>query len=90
MSRARARSWTRSSECFVTRIAPRPVLFIAAGAREGSGYWLVRHYYEQASEPRQWWHVPEAGHGRVPRIRREEYEQRIVGFFDKALLEEGH
>lgn len=69
-------------------IAPRPLLLIATGPSEDPGFWLVRHFYSKASEPKEWWHVPEAGHGQVPRIRGEEYEERIVSFFDKALLQE--
>jgi fermentation-respiration switch protein FrsA (DUF1100 family) len=71
-------------------IAPRPVLWIATGARDEPGYWLVRHFYDEASEPKEWWHVAEAGHGRIPDVRSEEYEERIVGFFDAALLLESN
>ncbi len=69
-------------------VAPRPVLFIAAGPREEPGYWLVRHFYDQASEPKAWWHVPEAEHGQIPQVRGGEYEEMIVNFFDQALLGE--
>jgi fermentation-respiration switch protein FrsA (DUF1100 family) len=72
----------------LSRIAPRPVLLIATGPTEEPGYWLVRHFYDQASEPKTWWHVPEAGHGQVPRVRREEYEERVVSIFDQSLLRE--
>jgi dienelactone hydrolase len=67
------------------RIAPRPVLFIAAGPPDEPGDWLVRHFYEQAAEPKSWWLVPEAGHGQVPAVRPEAYESKIVAFFDAAL-----
>jgi pimeloyl-ACP methyl ester carboxylesterase len=72
----------------LSRIAPRSVLLIATGPDEDPGYWLVRHFYDKASEPKTWWHVPEAGHGQVPLVRGEEYRERIVSFFDKALLQE--
>jgi len=68
-------------------IAPRPVPWIAAGPANEIGYWLVRHFYDGASEPKEWWHVPEAGHGQIPRLRSEEYGERIVSFFDAALLQ---
>jgi len=70
-------------------IAPRPVLLIATGPNEEPGYWLARHFYDRAGEPKEWWHVPEASHGRVPEVRGAEYEDRIVGFFDAALSPEG-
>lgn len=74
----------------LSRIAPRSVLFIATGPSEDPGYWLVRHFYDSASEPKKWWHVPEAGHGQVPHVRSKEYEEKIVSFFDEALLWESH
>jgi pimeloyl-ACP methyl ester carboxylesterase len=67
------------------RIAPRPVFFIATGPPDEPGDWLVRHFYEQAAEPKSWWLVPEAGHGQVPALRPDEYRARIVAFFDGAL-----
>ncbi|MGD8792215.1 MAG: CocE/NonD family hydrolase, partial [Anaerolineae bacterium] len=66
-------------------IAPRPVLFVAAGPPDEPGDWLVRHFYRQAAEPRAWWLVPEAAHGQVPALRPGEYESMIVSFFDAAL-----
>ncbi len=63
------------------RIAPRPILFIATGRA------LVEHFYQQASEPKEWWEVPEAGHGGSLRTRPQEYEETVVGFFGRALLE---
>jgi fermentation-respiration switch protein FrsA (DUF1100 family) len=70
-------------------VAPRSIFFIAARPPEEPGYWLVRHFYDEASEPKDWWHVPEAGHGDIPRVRSEEYEERVVSFFNQALLREG-
>lgn len=68
------------------QIPPRPVFFLATGPTEEPAYWMVRHYYDLAGEPKTWWHVPEAAHGYIPSLRPEEYETRIVTFFDEALL----
>ena len=68
------------------RIAPRPVLFIAAGPAQDPGHQSVRYFYDRASEPKEWWYVPEAGHGEVPDVRGEAYEERIVEFFERTLL----
>ena len=66
------------------RIAPRPILFISTGRDYGRA--LVQHFYQQASESKEWWEVPETDHGGSPRARPEEYEQIVVGFFNRALL----
>lgn len=65
------------------RIAPRPILFVATGRDYGRT--LVRYFYDRASEPKQWWEVPEATHGASPIVRPDEYENIVVGFFDRAL-----
>jgi hypothetical protein len=70
----------------LSEIAPRPILLIAAGPREEMGYRLPSHYYEMASEAKAMWHVPEAQHGQIPALRPEEYRDRVVTFFDEALL----
>jgi fermentation-respiration switch protein FrsA (DUF1100 family) len=71
----------------LARIPPRPLFFIATGPTEEAGYWLVRHFYDQAGEPKTWWHVLEASHGQIPALYPREYEKRIVSFFDEALLD---
>jgi uncharacterized protein len=65
------------------RIAPRPILFIATG--QDYGRILVRHFFDRASEPKQWWEVPETTHGGSPITRPDEYERVVVEFFDRAL-----
>jgi pimeloyl-ACP methyl ester carboxylesterase len=64
-------------------MTPRPILFTATGQDYGRA--LVRHLYEQSSEPKEWWEVPETNHGGSLRARPEEYEQTVVGFFDRVL-----
>jgi fermentation-respiration switch protein FrsA (DUF1100 family) len=71
-------------------IAPRPILFLATGTNEEMDYRMPRHYYELAEEPKLWWHVPEAGHGGIPALQPDEYRQRILDFFDDALLQQGN
>jgi dienelactone hydrolase len=70
----------------LARIPPRPLLMMASGQPEEPNYWLVRYLYDQAAEPKDWWAVPEAAHGQIPVLRPAEYEDKIVSFFDKALL----
>lgn len=69
----------------IAGIAPRPILLISTG--QDLERRMGRYYYDSASEPRTLWELPETSHGRGPAARPEEYEERIVAFFDEALLE---
>ncbi len=69
----------------VSRIAPRPLLFIYAG-RGGGGEELNPEYYRAASSPKTLWKVAEAGHVGGFQARPQEYEKRVTVFFDRALL----
>ena len=75
----------------VREISPRPLLVIAAGKGSmgpgGGEYGLGRMYAEAASEPVEFWGLPEGRHTAAIRERPEEYERRVVTFFDRALLE---
>ena len=70
-------------------IAPRPVLLIHGEleADRSRAQWQ----YESASSPENananLWIVPDAGHGDYRRLHPEEYDTRIVDFFDKAREE---
>ena len=69
----------------VDRIAPRPVMFIAA-PNSTNGEKLNRRYYAAAQEPKTLWEIPESKHTGGIDARPAEYERRVVGFFDDALL----
>jgi fermentation-respiration switch protein FrsA (DUF1100 family) len=69
----------------VGRIAPRAVFFIYASRGQG-GEELSQDFYESAREPKAVWQVPEASHTGGIEARPREYERRVVGFFDEALL----
>ena len=68
----------------ISTIAPRPLLVIASG--EGRAAELMHSFYSQAGEPKQFWHVPEAGHGWIAFKRPEEYQQHLCSFFQQHLL----
>jgi fermentation-respiration switch protein FrsA (DUF1100 family) len=70
----------------VPRIAPRPVMLIHAGSREVGS--LNLSYYEAAGDPKEIWRVPSGGHTDGIEAHPGEYERRVVGFFDEALLED--
>jgi hypothetical protein len=69
----------------VDRIAPRPVFFVYAERGQG-GEDLSQDFYESASEPKFVWEVPGAKHTGGAELRPREYERRMTGFFDAALL----
>jgi uncharacterized protein len=66
------------------RISPRPLFIIASGktfdATQG------KYYFDLAGEPKTLWNVPDAAHCSTFSARPDEYEQRLVEFFESALL----
>jgi dienelactone hydrolase len=68
----------------VAKISPRPVMLIAA-PNSPNGEELNRAYYRAAGHPKTLWEIPEAGHTGGIEARPQEYERRVVGFFDAAL-----
>ena len=71
----------------VAQIGPRP-LFLIYAAHGGGGEELNPDYFEAASEPKTVWRVDEAEHVGGFDARPREYEERVIGFFDQALLQE--
>ncbi len=68
----------------IASIAPRPILIIA-GAKPSLER-MARDYFEAAGEPKELWEIPEAGHAQTWAARPEEYADRIIRFFEAALL----
>jgi hypothetical protein len=71
-------------ETLVGRIAPRPLLLIAA-PNSPNGEDLNVQYHAAANEPKELWEIPESGHVGGFDARPDEYERRVVGFFDRSL-----
>jgi pimeloyl-ACP methyl ester carboxylesterase len=72
----------------VGQIASRPILFVAAYPEDDLRYQITLNMYELAGEPKSLWHIPGIQHGGAFDYDPEEYESRIVGFFDEALAAE--
>ncbi len=72
----------------VARISPRPVFLIYSGHPVG-GEELNADFYAAAGPPKTLWEIPEASHTGGLDARPREYEQRVVDFFDQALLKGG-
>jgi hypothetical protein len=67
------------------KIAPRPVLLIqSTGAANET---MNPAYHRAAHEPKQLWRAPADDHMGAITARPKEYEHRVVGFFDEALLD---
>jgi hypothetical protein len=67
------------------KIAPTPLLLIAAPIH-GVGEKLNRGFAKAAGESATLWEIPESTHVGGLTARPEEYERRVVGFFNEALL----
>jgi uncharacterized protein len=62
----------------------QPMLLIAAPAK-GVGEELNRGYAKAAGDSATLWEIPESTHVGGQEARPDEYERRVVGFFDEAL-----
>jgi hypothetical protein len=74
-----------SLKALVPLIGPRSVFFISTGEAEEAE--LNRIYYEAAQEPKLLWNLPDADHTGGLKAHPEEYEQRVIAFFDQVLLQ---
>lgn len=70
----------------VPHISPRAV-FLLNGADDWTGTNPddARALYAAAGQPKELWIVPGAGHGMAYYVAREEYEERLLVFFDRHL-----
>lgn len=73
------------TESVIGSISPRPILIIQGGKDDKLDVESGQRLYDAAGEPRDFWFVPEAGHVDFEDFRPEEYEQRVVAFFDLYL-----
>jgi dienelactone hydrolase len=74
-----------SLEDLTARIASTPVFFIYAKHGQG-GEELNRKYYAAAREPKTIWQT-KSEHTEGITAEPEEYERRVIGFFDRTLAE---
>jgi fermentation-respiration switch protein FrsA (DUF1100 family) len=69
----------------VGRIAPRP-LFIIHGERDmRMPTEDVQAIMAAAGEPKELWIVPGADHGEPWMVAKDEFDQRLLGFFKRTL-----
>ena len=70
----------------VPRIAPRPLLFIYAPDGGNATEVVTPDYARIAGPDASLWTIQDAPHIKAIETAPEEYEQRVVAFFDEALL----
>jgi len=66
----------------IGKISPRPILFIAGGAKD---IYFTRIFYQAAKDPKELWELPNADHGAAILGNSEEYAKRVVIFFKREL-----
>jgi uncharacterized protein len=72
----------------VPTIAPGAVFFVYGEKGQGGTETKPnRGFYDAAREPKQIWEVPNGQHIAGITTEPEEYERRVIGFFDDALLD---
>lgn len=67
----------------IDRISPRPLLLIYGELETGEAH--PQEQLARAGEPKDLWIVPDAWHGGYLDVAAEEWEQRVVAFFDSAF-----
>ena len=74
----------------IPKIAPNAVFLVyGEKGQNGSETKPNKHFYSAAGEPKQIWEVPNGQHIAGITTQPAEYERRVVGFFDEALLKKG-
>jgi hypothetical protein len=72
----------------VPRIAPRAVFFVYGEKGQGGTETKPnRGFYEAAGQPKQLWEVPNGQHIAGLTTEPEEYERRVIAFFERTLLQ---
>lgn len=72
---------------WISRISPRPVFLLQGGVDVVISPDSGQRLYDAAGEPKELWFDPELGHVKFDSERAEEFEKRVVRFFDKYLLD---
>ena len=76
------------AKLWVDDISPRPIFILQAGQDMVVSVESGELLYNAAGEPRELWFEPDLGHASFDSELPEEFEARIVGFFDQYLLTE--
>jgi uncharacterized protein len=72
---------------WVAKISPRPVFLMQGGADAAISANSGQRLYDAAGEPKELWFEPNLGHVDFDSARADEFERRVVEFFDYYLLD---
>jgi pimeloyl-ACP methyl ester carboxylesterase len=70
----------------VAQISPRPVLLIFGELEESLPPASGQLLYQAAGQPKELWVIPQVSHGGYFQAEPENFERRVISFFDSALL----
>lgn len=70
---------------WIGRVSPRPVLIMQGGADQVVSVSSGQKIFDAAGEPKEFWFEPTVGHGKFLKMMPQEFETRVVGFFDRNL-----
>ena len=77
-----------SAKTWIHELSPRPVLLLQGGADVAISAESGQLLLDAAGEPKELWYEPDLGHVDFDTALPEQYEGRVVGFFDRYLLED--
>lgn len=66
----------------------RPILTLQGGLDDHISVDSGEKLYQAACEPKELWYEAEAGHANLDEFKPQEYEDRLVAFYDQHLLGE--
>lgn len=78
--------WEISPIDALPEISPRPVYLIFGEGESQGG--RAQDQFAAAGEPKTLWIVPQGGHGRNHIVARDEYQKRVLNFFDDSFFGE--
>ncbi len=77
-----------SARRWIEKLSPRPVLLLQGGADVAISVESGQILMDAAREPKELWFEPDVGHCDFDTDLPGQYEQRVIGFFDRYLLED--
>jgi uncharacterized protein len=75
-----------SAVAHIHEISPRPMMITQGGQDTQVPVDSGQKLYDAAGEPKELWFEPDLGHVELETMRAEEYERRMIAFYDHYLL----